>query len=85
MTSVPAFTRSGPVHFQLLERELAPVTRYLRGSLLNAGCGDRDLSGWLAGLGVAEITNYDIASRLPGAAKSIERRQKGRDRARPSR
>jgi SAM-dependent methyltransferase len=61
------FTRSGPVHFQPLERELAPVTRYFRGRLLNAGCGDRDISGWLSEQGVAEVANYDIASALPGA------------------
>jgi SAM-dependent methyltransferase len=67
MSGGPRFTRSGPVHFQPLERELAPVARFFRGRLLNAGCGDRDLSGWLAGLGVDQITNYDIASRLPGA------------------
>lgn len=61
------YSRSGPVHFQPLERELAPVTGYLRGRLLNAGCGDRDLSAWLAALGIAQVTHYDIASRLPGA------------------
>jgi SAM-dependent methyltransferase len=61
------YSRSGPVHFQPLERELAPVTRYFRGRLLNAGCGDRDLSAWLAALGVDEVTHYDIASGLPGA------------------
>lgn len=67
VSSAPKLSRSGPVHFQPLERELAPVTRYFRGRLLNAGCGDRDLSGWLASLGVNDIVNYDIASALPGA------------------
>jgi SAM-dependent methyltransferase len=67
MSGGPRFTRSGPVHFQPLERELAPVAGYLGGRLLNAGCGDRDISAWLAALGVAEVTNYDIASALPGA------------------
>jgi SAM-dependent methyltransferase len=67
MSGGPRFTRSGPVHFQPLERELAPVTPYFRGRLLNAGCGDRDLSAWLATLGVAEAVSYDIASALPGA------------------
>ncbi|HEX8573629.1 MAG TPA: class I SAM-dependent methyltransferase [Allosphingosinicella sp.] len=61
------FSRSGPVHFQPLERELAPVTFYFRGRLLNAGCGERDLSAWLAALGVAEVVQYDIASGLPRA------------------
>ena len=61
------FTRSGPVHFQSLESELAPVSGYFRGRLLNAGCGNRDLSGWFGSFGVTEVTNYDIASDLPGA------------------
>ena len=63
------FTRSGPVHFQTLESELAPVQGYFRGRLLNAGCGDRDLAPWLASVGVAETVNYDIASSLPGAVQ----------------
>jgi SAM-dependent methyltransferase len=60
-------SRSGPVHFQPLERELAPVARYFRGRLLNAGCGDRDIRPWLAALGIADVTQYDIASALRGA------------------
>lgn len=67
MSGKPEFLRSGPVHFQPLEWELAPVARYFRGRLLNAGCGERDLSAWLAGLGVEDVTNYDIASSLPSA------------------
>ena len=67
MSGAPKLARSGPVHFQPLERELAPVSRYFRGSLINAGCGDRDLSDWLASCGVTEIVLYDIASPLPGA------------------
>lgn len=67
MSGLPKFSRSGPVHFQPLERELTPVTRYLRGRLLNAGCGERNISAWLSALGVSEITHYDIASSLPGA------------------
>ncbi|MEA3004121.1 MAG: hypothetical protein QOH81_2909 [Sphingomonadales bacterium] len=67
MTGKPRVSRSGPVHFQPLEWELAPVAGFLRGSLLNAGCGDRDLSFWLESVGVAEVTSYDIASSLAGA------------------
>jgi SAM-dependent methyltransferase len=63
----PTITRAGPVHFQPLEWELAPVARYFYGSLLNAGCGNRDLAEWFAASGVAEVTSYDIASDLPGA------------------
>lgn len=55
------------MHFQPLEWELAPVARHFSGALLNAGCGNRDLGGWFAACGVAEVTSYDIASDLPGA------------------
>jgi len=67
MTARAKIARSGPVHFQPLEWELAPVARYLRGHVLNAGCGNRDLGPWLAGEGAAQVTSYDIASDLPGA------------------
>jgi SAM-dependent methyltransferase len=70
MTGGPAITRVGPVHFQPLESELAPVTRYFRGRMLNAGCGDRDISAWLRSLGVGDLVNCDIASSLPGAVIS---------------
>lgn len=63
----PKITRAGPVHFQPLEWELAPIARYFSGSLLNAGCGDRDLGAWFASCGVAQVTSYDIASDLEGA------------------
>ena len=59
--------RSGPVHFQPLEWELAPVATFFRGHLLNAGCGNRDLYPYLQSVGVERVTNYDLASDLPGA------------------
>ena len=67
MSGGSRYSRSGPVHFQSLERELAPVAPYFHGRVLNAGCGERDLAPWLAALGVADVTSYDIASTLPGA------------------
>jgi len=63
----PTITRAGPVHFQPLEWELAPVAPYFSGALLNAGCGNRDLAPWFAACGVSEVTSYDIASDLDGA------------------
>ena len=36
-----------PVVFQDLEQELEPVLKYLKGKVLNAGCGARDLSRFL--------------------------------------
>ncbi len=64
MTS-PTATRVGPVHFQALELELAPVAKYLTGHLLNAGCGSRNVSAFLRANGVTDMTNYDIASQDP--------------------
>jgi SAM-dependent methyltransferase len=55
-------TRVGPVFFQPLEQELAPVIHYLSGHLLNAGCGSRDVSSYLLANDVTRITNYDIAA-----------------------
>lgn len=67
MTARPRFARSGPVHFQPLEWELAPVVRYLTGHVLNAGCGARDIGPWLKSQHAAALTSYDIASPLAGA------------------
>jgi SAM-dependent methyltransferase len=67
MSGKPQFARIGPVHFQPLEWELEPVSRYLRGHLLNAGCGDRDIGAYLRKAGVEQLTNYDIASTIAGA------------------
>jgi SAM-dependent methyltransferase len=59
--------RVGPVHFQPLEHELAQVSRYFRGRLLNAGCGNRDVSALVIGHGATEVINYDVRSTIPGA------------------
>jgi glycosyltransferase involved in cell wall biosynthesis/SAM-dependent methyltransferase len=56
-----------PLRFQPLERELEPVLQYLRGRVLNAGCGDRDISGFLGSHGAAGVDNCDIKSAIPGA------------------
>lgn len=58
-------TRVGPVHFQSLEEELSPVTQYLSGHMLNAGCGSRDISPYLLANKVTEVTKYDLASQDP--------------------
>jgi SAM-dependent methyltransferase len=63
---LPNFARVGPIHFQPLEWELAPVREFLRGNLLNAGAGNRSIQ-WLTGSSdIVTIVNYDIASHLPG-------------------
>jgi hypothetical protein len=58
-------TRVGPVYFQPLEEELAPVTRYLSGYMLNAGCGSRDVTPYLLANQVTKVTKYDLASQDP--------------------
>jgi len=57
--------RVGPVHFQSLEHELAPVTQYLSGHVLNAGCGSRAIDPFLLKNGASQITRYDISSDDP--------------------
>jgi len=68
------FARVGPVHFQPLEMELEPSSKYVRGRTLNAGCGSRDISSILRRFGATEVINYDIESEIPGAfIGSLER------------
>lgn len=57
--------RDNPVRFQTLEEELTPVAHYLTGHLLNAGCGERDITSFLRSHGMTKLTRYDIASRDP--------------------
>lgn len=56
-----------PVNFLPLEQELEPLKTYFRGSVLNAGCGDRDITGMLLGWGGGGVDNCDIQSSIPGA------------------
>jgi SAM-dependent methyltransferase len=65
--AAPRFLRIGPVHFQPLERELDPLRAYFSGRVLNAGCGNRDISDTLKSFGATQIVNYDIASEIPDA------------------
>jgi SAM-dependent methyltransferase len=60
-----SLVRVGPVHFQPLEQELEPVLPFLRGHLLNAGSGARDIRQFLTDRGVTHLTLYDIASSDP--------------------
>lgn len=59
--------RVGPVHFQPLQWELEQVSKYVKGKVMNAGCGNRDLGEILGGFGAEEIVNYDIELTIPGA------------------
>jgi SAM-dependent methyltransferase len=62
---VSGLVRIGPVHFQPLDQELEPVARYLRGHLLDAGCGSRDVRAFLEAGGVTQLTRYDLESNDP--------------------
>jgi hypothetical protein len=69
MSIIPsfAFERNGPVHFQPLESELTQLRGHFRGAVLNAGCGNRDITAVLQRLGAESVTNVDIVSTIPGA------------------
>ena len=56
-----------PVVFQPLENELAPIAGRLTGRVLNAGCGNRDISPFLKANGAIEVHNCDRRSSIPGA------------------
>ena len=59
--------RVGPVHFQPLEWELEQVRKYFSGRVLNAGCGNRDITAIMTSYGASEVVNYDIESTIPAA------------------
>jgi hypothetical protein len=61
----PDLIRVGPVYFQSLESELAPVVAYLTGHVIDAGCGSRDISSHLLAAGARQVTRYDLGSDDP--------------------
>lgn len=56
-----------PVKFISIEKELANVLVYLKGHVLNAGCGDRDITSLLIKNHANKVDNCDIQSSIPGA------------------
>lgn len=56
-----------PVNFLPLEKELEPVSSHLRGKVLNAGCGNRDISVLLTSWQAESVDNCDIQTSIPGA------------------
>jgi len=56
-----------PIVFQDLEKELQPVAKYLQGKVLNAGCGQRDLTPWFIKNGAASVDNCDLKTTIPNA------------------
>jgi SAM-dependent methyltransferase len=56
-----------PIVFQSLEHELAPVTKYIHGRVLNAGCGARDISKFLVSHGAESVENCDLKTAIPNA------------------
>lgn len=53
--------------FQPLEQELEPVLKYLTGRVLNAGCGNRDISRFLLTHQATAVDHCDLHSSIPGA------------------
>ena len=57
---------ANPVCFQSLEEEMRGIVPYMGGRLLNIGCGDADLTGFIkANSPTAMVVNADIATSLP--------------------
>lgn len=56
-----------PVNFLPIQEEIKPVAKYLHGRVLNAGCGDRDISEILKSWHAELVDNCDIQSSIPGA------------------
>ena len=56
-----------PVYFQPLDQELIPVFKYLNGYVLNAGCGERDISNLLLSNKAEKVDNCDLNSSIPNA------------------
>jgi SAM-dependent methyltransferase len=56
-----------PVNFVSIDKELEPVSRSLKGRVLNAGCGNRDISSLLTSWHASSVSNCDIATDIPGA------------------
>lgn len=56
-----------PIIFQPLEDELKPSLKYVRGRVLNAGCGSRDITPFLKQNGATSVEHCDVKSDIPGA------------------
>jgi SAM-dependent methyltransferase len=56
-----------PVNFTTIEDELAPLSRFFSGRVLNAGSGNRDISEILRSWGALVVDNCDIVSSIPNA------------------
>ncbi len=56
-----------PVNFLPIEEELESMAKYLKGNVLNAGCGNRDISVLLKSWHATDVDNCDIQSSIPGA------------------
>lgn len=56
-----------PVNYISLEEELKPILPYLKGHVLNAGCGERDITPLLTKANATAVDNCDIQTSIPGA------------------
>jgi len=55
-----SFARVGPVHFQPLELELEHLKPFVKGAVVNAGCGYRDITPLLLQMGATSVVNVDL-------------------------
>jgi SAM-dependent methyltransferase len=58
---------SFPIIFQPIERELDHLKSIVTGAVLNAGCGNRDITNFLTSCGAKTVTNVDIQSSIKNA------------------
>lgn len=56
-----------PVNFISIERELKGIASHLSGRVLNAGCGNRDITDTLKSWHATSVDNCDIYTSIPGA------------------
>ena len=56
-----------PVKFMPIEQELLPAAPFLNGNVLNAGCGERDVTVELKAWHATHVDNCDIQTSIPGA------------------
>lgn len=56
-----------PVNYIAIEKELESVAPYLKGRVLNAGCGDRDITSLIKAWHAKTVDNCDIQTSIPGA------------------
>lgn len=60
-------TKYGPLYFQSLDDEIKQIAGFIKGRVLNAGCGSRNIDKTFKNCGATDVVNYDIESSIPNA------------------